>query len=409
MRKLAVTIALAGLGCSLASESEGPPPLITGLPRSLTAAESQLVAGANGFGFALFLKAREGASGDNLFLSPTSASMALGMTMNGAAGATLDSMRVALRLDQLPLGDLDAGYRTVIDLLRSLDTTTDVRIANSIWAQSGVSWRTGFLDAARGSFDAEVQSLDLQAPSSLDVINNWVKDKTGGKIPTILDQIQSNEVMFLINAIYFKGRWRAGFDPDRTAPATFHAPSGDQTVSMMHREPDTLRYASLADAEVVDLLYGNGAWSLTIVLPREGGTLDGLVAGLDAAKWDQWIGALRDVKIGLAMPKLRLEYQRELKDDLAALGMRRAFDPDLADFSALVEGPLAGNLYLTRVTQKTFVNINEEGTEAAAATSVGVGETAAPVTVLVDRPFLLAIRERYSGTILFLGQITRIP
>lgn len=148
---------------------------------------------------------------------------------------------------------------------------------------------------------------------------------------------------------------------------------------------------------------------MTIVVPAEGRSLASAVAGLTAARWHEWVQGLRDIKAGLGMPKLRLEYKRELKDDLAALGMRRAFDPDLADFSSMVQGPVGGNLYLTRVTQKTFVDVNEEGTEAAAATSVGVGVTSAPMTVLVNRPFLFAIRERHSGTILFLGQVTRVP
>ncbi len=293
MKPITAAMTLLALGCSLSSESEGPPPLISGLPRTLTAAESQLVSGANGFGLALFLQARAQAPDDNLFLSPTSAAMALGMTMNGAAGLTLDSMRVALQVDQLPLPEIDAGYRSLIDLLRGLDGSTDFRIANSIWAQNGISWRAGFLDAARTSFDAEVRSLDLQAPASLEAINTWVKEKTGGKIPTILDNVQSNEVMFLINAVYFKGKWRSAFDPDRTSPGPFHAATGGvQTVQMMHREPDTLRYASLADVDVVDLLYGNGAWSMTIVLPHEGGSLSQATTGLGPAKWNEWITAL---------------------------------------------------------------------------------------------------------------------
>jgi serpin B len=365
---------------------------------------------SNEFGFALFGGVRTTAPDQNLFLSPTSAAMALGMTLNGAGGLTLDSMRAALRLSGMQLSDINTGFRSLIDLLGGLDSTTQFSIANSIWAQSGVPWSPQFLDAGRTSFDAEIRSLDLQAPTSLTAINDWVRDKTKGKIPTILDQVQSSEIMFLINAIYFKGQWRIGFDPDRTSPGTFNAGTGGpQSVPFMYREPDTLRYASVSDAEIVELLYGNGAWAMTIVLPSPGRSLSSVVAGLNAGRWQEWVQGLRDMKIGLALPKWRMEYKRELKDDLSTLGMRRAFDPNLADFTGMIQGAIGGNLYLTRVTQKTFVDVNEEGTEAAAATSVGVGVTSAPMTVLVDRPFLFAIRERYSGTILFLGQVTRIP
>jgi len=405
-----VMVGLLALGCSLSSEPHGPPPLLTDLPRSLTPSEAVLVSQSNEFGFAWFGMVRSTAPDANIFVSPTSAAMALGMTLNGAAGLTLDSMRAALRLDGVPLGDINAGFRSLIDLLGGLDSTSEFAIANSIWAQSGIPWSQPFLDAGRNSFDAEIRSLDLQAPASLGTINDWVSDKTRGKIPTILDQVQSNEIMFLINAIYFKGKWRSAFDPDRTAPGTFTpASGGSQSVPFMNREPDSLRYASTGDVEVVELLYGNGAWAMTIVLPATGRSLSSLVTGLNSARWHEWVQSLHEMKIGLSLPKLRMEYKRELKDDLSALGMRRAFDPNWADFSNMVQGPIGGNLYLTRVTQKTFVDVNEEGTEAAAATSVGVGVTSAPLTVIVNRPFLFAIRERYSGTILFLGQVTRIP
>ena len=408
--KRTVMAGLLALSCSLSSEPDRPPPLLPGLPRSLTPAEANLVSQSNEFGLALFGQVRSTAPDENVFLSPTSAAMALGMTLNGAAGLTLDSMRAALRLEGASLADINAGFRSLIDLLRGLDSTSEFVIANSIWAHSGVPWSPQFLDAGRTSFDAEIRSLDLQAPASLNTINDWVREKTRGKIPTILDQVQSNEIMFLINAIYFKGKWRIAFDPDRTSSGTFNAATGgNQTVPFMNREPDTLRYAATGDVEVVELLYGNGAWAMTIVLPAQGRTLASVVAGLTAARWNEWVQELRDMKIGLGVPKLRMEYKRELKDDLSALGMRRAFDPNTADFSNMVQGPVGGNLYLTRVTQKTFVDVNEEGTEAAAATSVGVGVTSAPMTVIVNRPFLFAIRERYSGTILFLGQITRVP
>ncbi len=410
MKRLPLLVPLLSLGCSLASESPGPPPLLTGLPRDLTTSEAALVQSGNRFGLALFQRVRAGAPDSNVFLSPASAAMALGMTLNGAAGPTFDSMRAALRAGGLGQAEINAGFRSVIDLLRGLDPTTEFRIANSIWAQSGVPWKPEFLNAGRTAFDAEIRSLNLQAPEAVTTINDWVSSSTNGKIPTIISQIQSNEVMFLINAIYFKGRWRAGFDPDRTQPGTFHGVGGTQTVPMMSRDPDTLRYGRVGDVEIVDLLYGNGAWAMTIVLPGPGAPLGTVAAGLDEAGWSQWIGGLQTAKVGLVLPRFRLEYKRELKDDLSALGMRLAFDPDQADFSGMAPpGSVSGRLYLTRVTQKTFVDVNEQGTEAAAATSVGVGVTSAPPMVVVNRPFLFAIRERLSGTILFLGQITRIP
>ena len=411
LRSLVVSAPLAALAAcaSPTDRSPGPPPLLEALPRSLTAAESRLIAAGNEFGFSLFREARAAAPDGNVFLSPTSASMALGMTLNGAATTTLDSMRLALRLGDASQADVNEGFRSLIDLLRGLDNSSRFEIANSIWAQAGMAFSPSFLDAGRTGFDAEVRALDFASPAALPTINDWVKQKTGGKIPTILDQIAANEVMFLINAIYFKGSWRVAFDPARTRAAAFHAADGTtQNVPTMILEPSRLRHGWTADAEVVELLYGNGAFAMTIVLPRPGKTLGDLVAGLDTARWAEWTGAAHEAEIGLTLPRFRLEYQRKLNDDLSALGMRIAFDNQRADFTRMAD-VAPERLYLTKVIQKTFVDVNEEGTEAAAATSVGVGLTSLPMTVAVDRPFLFAIRERLSGTILFLGQVTRIP
>jgi serine protease inhibitor len=398
-------------GCSsFTGETKGPPPLLTELPRSLSGPETLLISASNEFGFALLQEARRGAPDANVFLSPLSAAIALGMTLNGAAGATLDSMRIALRLGSAAPEEINAGFHSLLALLKELDQTTEFRIANSIWADAGFPFLSSFLDAARASFDAEVRSLDLQAPATLGTINDWVREKTAGRIPTILDQIRDDEVMFLINALYFKGEWRRAFDPGNTHPAPFHAADGStQTVPTMVLEPAPQRYGESADAEILELLYGNGAFAMSIVLPKPGHTLAELADQADLAHWAQWTGTLAETKLGVTLPKFRIEYKRELKDDLASLGMRVAFDDQHADFSRMADLSQSGQrLFITKVTQKTFVDVNEEGTEAAAVTSVGVGVTSAPRTLQVDRPFLFVIRERLSGTIFFLGVVNKI-
>lgn len=408
--RLAIAAAVLTAACGTSTEeSHGPPPLLTALPRALSPAETRMVSAANQFGFDLLRQARQSAPGENLFLSPVSVSMALGMTLNGAGTTTLDSMRAALRMAGAPLDDINQGYRNLIDLLRSLDASSDFRIANSIWAHSGIPFLPSFLDAGRTHFDAEVQSLDFAAPTTLGTINDWVNTRTNGKIPTILDHIAADEVMVLINAIYFKGSWRLAFDPKQTQSAPFNAADGSiQSVRMMTQRAELQSYSSTRDFEMVELLYGNGAFAMTIVLPRPDRTLADITGGLDAARWTELIGDLHDREIGLALPKFKLEYKRELADDLTALGMGIAFDANRADFSGMAN-VAPERLYLTRVTHKTFVDVNEEGTEAAAATSVGIGLTSAPGTMQIDRPFLFVIRERLTGTILFLGQVTKIP
>lgn len=412
MQALSRRLLLAALllaACTSTQESPKPPPLLTELPRALSPVETRILATGNQFGFDLLRQARVAEGEINLFLSPLSVSLALGMTLNGAAGQTLDSMRYALRLEGMSLAEINAGYRNLIELLRGLDKTGTFQIANSIWADAGVTFLPSFLSAGKTHFDAEVQSLPFNAPSTLGTINNWVKSKTSGKIPAILDDIAADEVMFLVNAIYFEGSWRVAFDRKQTTNLAFTPATGAvQSVPTMSLRPQVHRYTSSRDFELVELLYGNGAFAMDIVLPRPDRTLADVTAGLDAARWNEWIAGLHDREIALAMPRFTMEFTRTLNDDLKAMGMRIAFDPQRADFAGMANVP-PGTLYITKVAHKTFVDVNEEGTEAAAATSVGIGLVSAPPMMQINRPFLLVIRERLTGMILFVGQLTRVP
>jgi serpin B len=379
------------------------------LPRSLSAGEEIAIRANNQFAFDLLEKAVLGEPGRNAFLSPLSVSLAIGMVMNGARGSTRDSMAVALGFGTTPQSEINASYESLIRLLRGLDQHVEFTIANSIWTERTYPVNPTFLTDARRFFDAEAQALDFSnVAAALAAINGWVDQKTRGKIPTILDDIADNAVLYAVNAIYFKGSWREQFKKTATAPAVFHAADGtSQTVPFMHRTEESPYYGG-PDFEAVDLWYGAGAHTMTLVLPRPGASAAELAAGLGSGAFEAVASGLRPVEVDLALPKLTLEYRRSLKDDLTALGMGIAFDPTRADLGGIAT---AGRPYITRVEHKTYVDINEEGTEAAAATSVEVGVTSAPqrVSLRFDRPFLIAIRERLSGTILFLGVISSIP
>jgi serine protease inhibitor len=386
---------------------------ITELPRNLTAGEQQLVAANNRFAFAFFgALARQQPADDNLFVSPVSIAMALGMTVNGAGGATRDSMLAALQLGGLPMADVNAGYRGVIDLLRGLDPRVALTLANSIWYRNTIQPGQGFLDDTRTFFDADIRALDFSAATAAQTINDWVNTQTSGKIPEIVaSPIPADVIMYLINAIYFKGSWTQQFDPALTRSAPFNLRAGGSVAvpTMVHgkKAPARVHVGAPGDVTVVDLPYGGGAWSMTIVLPPSAAGIDTLVAGLTQARWDGWITSLDSADVFVTMPKYTLRWELELKDVLTTLGMGLAFRPDCTpDFSRLA--PAAECPYISKVKHKTFVEVNEEGTEAAAVTSVSVGVVSAPVElrIVVDRPFLVAIRERLSGTILFLGRVT---
>jgi serpin B len=404
----ALGIALA-LACSSATEpSPGPGPVLEALPRALSAGEQKIIAANNDFSFSLFRRLGAAQSDSNVFVSPLSASMALGMAMTGASGTTFDEMRATLGFGAASEPEIDQGYKSLIALLRGLDPGVDFRIANSIWTREGFPVTPSFLDASRTWFDAQAASLDFASPSAVKSINDWVSTATAGKIPTILDQIRSDEVMFLINAIYFKGSWRAKFDPALTTDGPFHGVAGDQPAKLMHRE-GTIRYLQTAAFSAVDLPYGNSAYSMSVVLPNVGQSVDAVLASLQSDTWSAWTSQFQDAEIDLHLPRLELTWDRMLIPDLQALGMRAAFQAGGADFSRM--SPLGDRIFISTVQQKTYVKVNEEGTEAAAVTNVGVALTSAPLRTefRVDRPYVFVIRERLSGTILFLGAIRRMP
>ncbi len=403
----ALTFLLGWLALGCGDDVVGPPAEITGLPRELSFAEEALIAADNTFGLKLFraIRAAEPA-GDNIFISPLSVAMALGMTYNGAAGTTQAAMQDALELQGLGIDEVNESYRGVIDLLADLDPSVKFLLANSIWYRQGFQVEANFLDVNRTYFDAEVQSLDFSSPNAAPTINGWVDQKTQGRIDKIVEPpIPNDVVMYLINAIYFKGDWTSKFDKSLTAPAPFTLANGSQkNVEMMSSGVEiAVNVYFGSDATVLDLPYGGKAYSMTIVLPNAGQDIGALVASMDDQRWGTWIGGLSKSSYIVVMPKFTLRYELELKDVLSALGMGIAFQPFDADFTKI--NPTPGLLYISKVKHKTFVDVNEEGTEAAAVTSVEVRETSVPTPIVVDRPFLFAIRERFSGTVLFLGLI----
>lgn len=403
----ASSLAAVALACGGSTPTPPQPPAArTSLPRDLTASERSVLNAANAFSFALWKEVNRKQPDSNVFVSPLSASFALGMTMNGAAGQTFDEMRGALQFGATPLADINSGYKSLIALLTTLDPSVKMEVANSIWYSKAFTFNQPFFDATRTWFDATVSPLDFAAKAAaMNTMNGWVSDKTHGRIPSIIDQINDDDVMFLMNAIYFKGSWRAKFDPALTQTAAFHAVGGDQSAKLMHRE-GTMSYAKLDGYQVVDLPYGDSAFTMTVILPDAGRSVESVAASLDASAWSALTSSLRGREVDLWLPKLKVEWKRDLIPDLRSLGMRAAFDD--ADFTPM--SPRGRQLVISLVKQKTFVEIDEEGTEAAAVTAVGITVTSAPVVpvVRVDRPFIFAIRERLSGTVLFMGKIVKV-
>ena len=397
--------ALVGLAltaaCAETPSAPAAPTPLDALPRELSAAEKQVITASNDFAFDLFRASEREFGSENLFLSPLSASMALGMTMNGARGATLDEMREVLGFGELELQAINESYRGLMALLLDLDPAVDMRIANSIWYARGFPFDQPFLDTADDYFSAEVREIDM-VEADRAAINGWVSDATEGKITEIVDEIRQDHVMFLINALYFKGDWRQQFEPSRTADAAFQLAGGGTVPAKMMKGELGFGHRHRQGYQVIDLPYGNGAFSMTILLPDEPAGIDGLVESLDAAEWQAATTDIPERELELWLPRFRIEYEQELNETLIGLGMRSAFFA--ADFTGM-SSSRGSDLVIDKVKQKTYIDVNEEGTEAAAVTSVGIVMTSLPSALAIDRPFVFAIRERFSGTILFIGKV----
>jgi serpin B len=375
----------------------------------ITAAEASTVAATNDFSLALFREVSRRRAGRTLFVSPYSAAVALGMTLNGAAGETAAQMQRTLGFAGRSLAEVNESYRLLAHRLLDADTAVRFTSANAIFYDRNLTFHAAFLDTTRRYFDAEVAGLDFRdATGSLARVNDWAKARTGGRIARVLDEIRSgDQAMFLLNALYFKGDWTSPFETAMTRDGAFTRADGSrQTVPLMsHRS--AYPYWRGADLEAVELPYGSGRFAMTVLLPGAGRTLDQLVASLDAARWRQVTDSLRPRDVQLVLPRFTLTYEDEWKDVLSALGMPLAFAAGQADFTGM--SPEGRRMFIEFVKQKSFVGVNEKGTEAGAVTTVGIGIVSMPAEVRVDRAFAFAIRERTTGALLFLGKVTAIP
>jgi serine protease inhibitor len=396
------------IGCSdlgLPAPENGDPPK-PGPLRPLSAAERAVVSSDNAFGFRLFVSLNGNARGQNLFLSPLSVSMALGMTMNGAAGTTKDAMVSTLGFAGMTQDDINRSYASLSALLTGLDPVVRVLIANSIWYRPTLQVEDAFKQVNMTYFNAEVNSINFADPSAAVTINGWVDRSTNGKITQVISPpIPDNIMMYLINAVYFKGSWKFKYDQKDTRADIFTRSDGSKISCTMMTQKDTFSYFSQNGVQGIDLPYGNAGFSMTVILPPPGVDIDGFVAGLTQEKWETWMGELGKKQVVVYMPKFKLSGQTSLRSVLAGMGMSIAFS-DKADFTEIDK---RGSLSISDVLHYTFVQVDEEGTEAAAVTVVVVGLTAVgpagPAVMRLDRPFIYAIRENQSGTVLFIGKL----
>lgn len=397
-----VIFTLLTMSCSKSDEVLPVEPV----PIYLTEVQVRLIESENIFAFDIFTKVlKEAGDNKNVMISPLSISYALSMTLNGASGLTSNAMLEALRLSGKTPDEINKSYKNLTEALLSVDKRVLMSIANSVWIENSFTASQAFIDILTEFYNSESRSFDISDPSAPDKINEWIEDKTNGLIKDMVDKLEDNTVMLLINAIYFKGKWKSQFDKSKTTEMPFYKTGGNQvSVPMMKQENDFNVYQGNGFV-LAEFPYGQGNFVMDVILPDEPGFINNVMDQLSIDSFTGWINQMYVREIDLSFPRFKYGYKKKLKDVLTDMGMGIAFTDD-ADFSNISE---VYDLLINDVTHQSFIETNEEGTEAAAATIVDIGLTSmppAPLVIKLDHPFIYIIRETTTNTIIFMGLVS---
>lgn len=366
--------------------------------------EPPVIQANNAFGVKLFRQLAGDAAGKNVFYSPSSVAAALQMALLGAGGSTREAMARAMELAGVPDGELKAVRS---DAAQTTGVTLET--ANSMWINQRIKPRPEYLQDVTRRFDALATSLNMADPGAADRVNGWVAGKTHDKIQKLVGPLSEATALLLVNAVYFKGKWQHVFDAQQTKDAPFHLSGGGERTVRMMEQARKFPYKRGDGFQAVKLPYGAGRVEMVVVLPDAADGLDAWIKGLEGERWKSLFDGFASRQGRIALPRFKIEYETKLNDPLKALGMTEAFAPGRADFSRMITPPPGA--FISEVKHKAFVEVNEEGTEAAAATSVQMELTMAmpaePFNMAVDHPFLCVIRDNQSGEVLFMGAIAQ--
>lgn len=369
---------------------------LSGCGQAAQQASSEPVESRTGFALSLFRNTVSSQDKDaNVLVSPFSAGTALSMLAEGAGGQTRDELVAALGGALFP-GDLLA-----------MDSIADVRSANSAWIRSAFHVKDTYSALLGQKYGAMIAEKDFSDPNTVEAINAWCSENTEGRITEIVDQISPDMMMFLVNALYFKAPWKNEFNPSATSDRTFHGSAGDSQVPMMNMT-GTLGYAEAAGSQLVELPYKGGCYSMLVMLPESGLEIDKVVSGLSEQNFRTAVDKLTRRKVHLSLPKFKFDTDLVLNRMLMAMGVEKVFGT-----SAELDGISDASVYVDQVRQKCFIEVNEEGSEAAAVTSIGVRLTSASpfepaLEMNVDRPFLFAIVDKSADNMLFIGKVMNL-
>ncbi len=356
------------------------------------------------FGFDLFLSLVEEENGENVIISPYSVHAALLLAYNGAEGETREEMKKTLYLFDTEIEDINSQSLSLINYLEHRREGVEMSIANALFLKDGIPFIKEYTTRAKEGFRAEIDSLPLTG----ELVNKWVEEKTNGKIEDIIDPgpIDADVIAYLVNALYFKGDWKVEFDKEKTEDALFYGEEDAYEVKMMEIKDD-FYYLENDDLQMIVLPYKDNNFIMRVILPGDG--LSSVYEKLSTEEFNEMDSKSKVSEVTLYLPRFTLDYDIRLSGVLKKLGISEAFHPQYADFGGMVDLSLAyGNVYMSEVFHKTFVEVNEEGTEAAAATAVEMRMESAvldPIVMQVDRPFIFTIEEKETGTLIFIGQV----
>lgn len=359
------------------------------------------------FGLGLFRQLADARPNDNVVVSPLSAGLAISMLANGAQGETLAGIERALATG-MDIEALNGTNAALAEALRGGDV--ELAIANSLWARQGVPFQPAFLERNRRFYNAEIATVDFASAEAARRINRWASANTNGRITRMVEDgpMAPDAVMYLMNAVYFKGRWQDEFRTSATRPMPFYATGGRTVQRPMMQRTGSYGYLRAEGFTGLRLPYRGGRFAMYVLLPDQGSSVAALRARLTPTAWAEWMGgfgATREVRV--TMPKYRVNVESGLNRPLQAMGMVDAFSQTAANFRGMLAAPGA-DAYVSEAKQKVFIEVNEEGTEAAAVTGIEMRTTSAPaepLSFVVDRPFILAIRDDQTGALLFIGQM----
>lgn len=395
-----VFVAVLAVGCGEESELTS---------EQLEAAMANIVDAQNRFGLELYRALTAAAPDESVVISPLSVHTALGMAYNGAQGATLSEMGRVMHLGAMSRAELNQAVRGLLEGFTLDDPGARLDIANGLWYADDLTFRQEYMERVKAYYRAAVEPLDFRNPGSAGVINEWVSQRTEGLVPNLIDSLDPETVMLLVNAVYFKGAWAEPFDPALTQPHPFHLASGTvKQVPMMYRDGQIDHYRT-DTFQAIRLPYGDEKrLAMYVFLPAEGIALGDFVQSLNYEDWQTWVASFQPKLGQVRLPRMELSYKVQLNRALQGLGMASAFDPARAEFGEIRPVSTVQNMYISEVNHQAVLKVNEEGTEAAAATSIGFRVTSLPAYefhFVADRPFLVAIRDEVTGTLLFIGSV----